>query len=60
MLYHPCTHHTLVEKLRSLVKGCIRCVYFQKVYQSGVYIFKGCIRYVYLIPLCTYVCIVNP
>lgn len=24
MLYHPCTHHTLVEKLRSLVKGCIR------------------------------------
>ena len=26
MLYHPCTHHTLVEKLRSLVKGCIRYV----------------------------------
>ena len=24
MLYHPCTHHTLVEKLRGLVKGCIR------------------------------------
>merc|ERR1719427_941254 len=24
MLYHPCTHHTLVEKLRKLVTGCIR------------------------------------
>merc|ERR1712112_507865 len=24
MLYHPCTHHTLVEKLRGIVKGCIR------------------------------------
>ena len=26
MLYHPCTHHTLVEKLRALVKGCIRYI----------------------------------
>lgn len=24
MLYHPCTHHTLVHKLRKLVTGCIR------------------------------------
>lgn len=24
MLYHPCTHHTLVDKLRSLVTSCIR------------------------------------
>jgi len=24
MLYHPCTHHDLVAKLRDIVKGCIR------------------------------------
>jgi len=24
MLYHPCTHYTLVHKLRKLVTGCIR------------------------------------
>jgi len=24
LLYHPCTHHTLVDRLRALVKGCIR------------------------------------
>ena len=32
MLYHPCTHHTLVEKLRALVKGCIRYVESTYVY----------------------------
>lgn len=24
MLYHPCTHHSIIEELRALVKGCIR------------------------------------
>ncbi|XP_040580249.1 uncharacterized protein [Lepeophtheirus salmonis] len=24
MLYHPCTHHAVVDELRQLVKGCIR------------------------------------
>ena len=24
MLYHPCAHHTLVDELRAIVKGCIR------------------------------------
>jgi len=24
MLYHPCAHHSLVEKLRKLVTGCLR------------------------------------
>jgi len=24
MLYHPCTHHRLVNKLKKIVKGCIR------------------------------------
>eukprot|EP00088_Acartia_fossae_P058922 TRINITY_DN6944_c0_g1_i12.p1 TRINITY_DN6944_c0_g1~~TRINITY_DN6944_c0_g1_i12.p1 ORF type:complete len:254 (-),score=3.28 TRINITY_DN6944_c0_g1_i12:97-831(-) len=24
MLYHPCTHHNLVEKLRRVVTGCLR------------------------------------
>jgi len=24
MLYHPCTHHTTLQQLRSLVTGCIR------------------------------------
>jgi len=24
MLYHPCVHYTQVEKLRSIVKGCLR------------------------------------
>jgi len=24
MLYHPCAHHSLVQKLRALVTGCIR------------------------------------
>merc|ERR1712212_228001 len=24
MLYHPCTHYTLVDKLRKIVTGCIR------------------------------------
>lgn len=24
MLYHPCTHHRVVDKLRQIVKGCLR------------------------------------
>jgi len=24
MLYHPCTHHSLVQRLREVVTGCIR------------------------------------
>ena len=44
MLYHPCTHHTLVEKLRSLVKGCIRYVHRQDTSFISLYCAQPFIR----------------